>query len=92
VTAHVVDLTIAIHEGHQGKGFGQILLSHLIKWAIANPKIEKIMLHVRSSNKVAIALYEKTGFLVEGIRVKQIKLGPESYLDNIAMALWVGPK
>jgi len=48
------------------------------------------MLHVRSSNKGAIALYEKLGFVVEGIRVRMIKLGPDQYLDNIAMALWVG--
>jgi ribosomal protein S18 acetylase RimI-like enzyme len=91
VTAHAVDLTIAIHEGHQGKGYGKALLSHLIEWARSNPKIEKIMLHVRSSNKNAITLYKRVGFLVEGVRVKFIKLGPNSYLDNIAMALWVGP-
>ena len=89
--AHVVDLTIAIHEGHQRKGFGEAILSHLINWAKSNPKIEKIVLHVRSSNKGAISLYEKTGFVVEGVRVKMIKIGPNQYLDNIAMALWVGP-
>ena len=88
--AHVVDLTIAIHEGHQGKGFGKALLTHLIDWAKANPNVEKIMLHVRSSNTPAVALYEKMGFIVEGVRVKMIKLTPDSYVDNIAMALWVG--
>lgn len=91
VTAHSVDLTIAVHEGHQRKGFGRALMLHLIDWAKANPKIEKIMLHVRSSNEGAIVLYKQLGFLVEGVRVKQIKLGSNSYLDNIAMALWVGP-
>lgn len=58
VTAHAVDLTIAIHEGQQGKGLGTALLAHLIDWAKSNPKIEKIMLHVRSSNKGAINLYD----------------------------------
>lgn len=91
VTAHVVDLTIAIYEGRQGNGFGRSLLAHLIEWAKLNPNIEKIMLHVRSSNQRAIELYQKMGFLVEGVRIKQIKLGPNSYVDNIAMALWVGP-
>ena len=55
VTAHVVDLTIAIHEGHQGKGLGKALLSHLLQLARSNPKIEKVMLHVRSSNTSAIS-------------------------------------
>lgn len=91
VTAHVVDLTIAIHEGHQGKGFGKALMAYLIGWAKANAKIEKIMLHVRSSNENAISLYQNLGFVTEGTRVKQLKIGPNSYLDNIAMALWVGP-
>lgn len=91
VTAHAVNLTLVIHEGFEGKGYGKALLFHLIQWAKSNPEIEKIMLHVRSSNKNAISLYEKMGFVVEGVRVKMIKLGPDSYLDNIAMALWVGP-
>lgn len=90
-TAHAVNLTMAVHEGFQGRGYGKALLNHLVGWAKGNPKVEKIMLHVRSSNMNAIALYKKTGFLVEGVRVKQIKIGPNSYLDNIAMALWVGP-
>jgi len=89
VTSHIVDLTMAVHEGRQGKGYGKALLSHLIDWAKSSPKIEKITLHVRSSNSGAIALYEKMGFAVEGVRVKMIKLGPNQYLDNIAMALWV---
>jgi len=89
VTSHVVDLTMAVHEGYQGKGYGKLLLLNLVEWAKSNPKIEKIMLHVRSSNQIAISLYKRLGFVVEGTRIKQIKLGPNSYLDNIAMGLWV---
>jgi ribosomal protein S18 acetylase RimI-like enzyme len=91
VTAHVVVLTIAIHEGQQGKGFGKLLLSHLIDWARSNAGIEKVMLHVRSSNEVAIGLYKKAGFSLDGVSARQIKLGPNTNLDNIAMSMWVGP-
>src|SRR5690349_20162535 len=38
VTAHVVVLTIAIHEGYQGKGLGRRLMVHLIAWSRAHPK------------------------------------------------------
>ena len=37
VTAHVVDLTLAVHEGYQRKGIGLFLLSHLITWARSSP-------------------------------------------------------
>lgn len=90
VTSHVVFLTIAIHEGHQGQGWGKILMNHLIEWAKANPLIEKFELQVRSSNLRAIKLYEQLGFQQEGRKTKQIKIAPGQYLDNVYMAFWVG--
>lgn len=89
-TSHVVNLTIAIHEGHQGKGHGKKLMNYLIDWAKQNPKIEKFELHVRSSNTRAIQLYESLGFVEEGRKTKQIKYSPTNYQDNIYMAMWVG--
>ncbi|MFO0580604.1 MAG: GNAT family N-acetyltransferase [Polyangia bacterium] len=91
VTSHVVDLTIAVHEGYQGRGIGTRLLSHLIDWARANPRVERIELRVRASNRSAIALYKKLGFVEEGRMVRRLKIGPERYLDDLIMALWVGP-
>lgn len=90
VTAHVVDLTIAVHEGFQGMGLGEKLLSHLIQWARSNPKVERIELRVRASNQRAVALYKKLGFAEEGRMIKRLKIGPASYLDDLIMALWVG--
>lgn len=89
-TSHVVFLTIAIHEGHQGKGFGKLLMNDLITWAKANPKIEKFELQVRSTNTPAIKLYESLGFKEEGRKLKRLKLGPDNYVDDIYMAMWVG--
>lgn len=90
VTSHVVFLTIAIHEGYQGNGWGKILMNNLIEWARSNDKIEKFELQVRSSNLHAIKLYESLGFVEEGRKTKRIKIAPENYLDDIYMALWVG--
>lgn len=91
VTSHVVELTIAVHEGFQGMGFGKKLLTHLIQWARANPKIDRFELRVRASNTRAIELYKKSGFIEEGRMIKRLKIGPGTYLDDIIMALWVGP-
>jgi ribosomal protein S18 acetylase RimI-like enzyme len=89
-TAHVVSLTIAIHEGFQGVGLGRRLMEHLIEWARKSPKVEKIELRVRCSNTPAISLYEKLGFVEEGRMVMRIKTSEGQYLDDIIMGLWVG--
>lgn len=91
VTSHVVFLNIAIHEGHQGRGIGKMLMKHLVEWAKAHPKIEKFELQVRSSNVGAIKLYESLGFVEEGRKIKRLKYGPNDYQDDIYMSLWVGP-
>ncbi len=92
VTSHVVTLSIAVHEGSQGRGVGKRLMNELIRWSTSNPSVEKIELQVRSSNHRAIALYEAFGFVEEGRKTKRLKLGPGDYLDDVYMALWVGPR
>ena len=72
-------------------GFGKMLLSHLLQWARSNPKVERVELRVRASNTRAIELYRKLGFIEEGRMIKRLKIGPGNYLDDISMAIWVGP-
>jgi ribosomal protein S18 acetylase RimI-like enzyme len=90
-TSHVVGLTIAVHEGHQGKGVGRALMNELVAWSKSNPRVEKIELHVRSSNERAIALYRSFDFVEEGRITKRIKIGSDDYLDDVCMGLWLGP-
>ena len=58
---------IAVLKAYRRQGIGALLLDALVKEAI---KLEMIglTLEVRVSNKSAIALYEKYGFIVEGYR------------------------
>ncbi len=51
----------------------------------------KVELQVRSSNERAIALYRSLGFVEEGRKTRRLKIGPNKYLDDLYMALWVGP-
>jgi len=90
-TSHVVRLTIAVHEGHQGQGVGRALMSELLHWARLNPRVEKVELQVRSSNEHAITLYRSFGFVEEGRKTRRLKVDPNEYLDDVYMALWVGP-
>ncbi|MCT8976371.1 ribosomal protein S18-alanine N-acetyltransferase [Clostridium sp. CX1] len=73
---------IAVHPEYRGIGAGNLLLEALIEIC----KIEsicKITLEVRKSNKIAQSLYEKYGFIQEGIR-------KEYYGDNKedAIIMW----
>jgi len=86
---HVVHLTLVAHMGWQGQGVGSALLVALIDWARAAPAVEKIELHVRSSNTRAQALYRKNGFEEMGRWQRRVKIGPNEYLDDVAMELFV---
>lgn len=90
-TSHVVRLTIAVHEGSQHQGIGRMLMTELLAWARSNPGVEKVELQVRSSNAPALALYGSLGFIEEGRKTRRLKLGPGQYVDDVYMALWVGP-
>lgn len=90
VTAHVVRLTIAVHEGHQGRGVGRALMEALLAWARSNAGVEKVELQVRASNERALALYRSLGFVEEGRKTRRLKLGDGEYVDDVYMALWVG--
>ncbi len=89
--SHVVRLTIAVHDGHQRQGIGRALMHELLSWARTNPWVEKVELQVRSSNEAAISLYRSLGFVEEGRKTRRLKIAPNEYLDDIYMALWVGP-
>ena len=85
--AHIMRLTIAVHEGHQGQGVGKLMMSHLIDWAKNTPSVEKIELHVRATNLQAIALYKSVGFVEEGRLTRRIKISDGHYLDDLTMGL-----
>ncbi len=58
---------VAVNSKYRGKGYGKILVNHLIKQS----ELEKaffITLEVRKSNKNAISLYEKCNFKLLGER------------------------
>ncbi|MCA9262752.1 MAG: GNAT family N-acetyltransferase [Planctomycetales bacterium] len=89
--SHVSQLTVVVHPGHTGNGFGKALLKYAIHWARTSAAVEKIELRVRSTNVRAIGLYESLGFVREGVLKRRIKM-QQGYADDICMALFVdGP-
>ena len=69
----------------RGEGIGSALLQFLIDWGESNPTIDKLALSVFVTNTRAIALYRRFGFVEEGRRIKEVKLGSSEYVDDILM-------
>jgi ribosomal-protein-alanine N-acetyltransferase len=59
--------TLAIHPDFQKKGFGQQFLAFIFSQLISE-SIVRIFLEVRQSNSIAINLYRKFGFEIDGER------------------------
>lgn len=67
VAGEVTLMNVAIAPEHQGLGGGCFLLQFLLDYARQNNQ-QEIWLEVRASNKSAIALYQKLGFVEVDLR------------------------
>ncbi|WP_193744842.1 GNAT family N-acetyltransferase [Geomicrobium sp. JCM 19037] len=77
---------MSIQEHFTGQGIGKKLLTEFLKWAEAEEGLEKVSLEVYASNKRAISLYDKFGFL-EDARVEKLRKEADgSYVDDVHMS------
>ncbi|WP_273124828.1 GNAT family N-acetyltransferase [Bacillus weihaiensis] len=83
-TSHRVEFGLGVVKEHWGIGIGKNLLQQFIKWADCNG-IRKITLQVLETNKKARTLYEKEGFIVEGILRDDKLLSDGNYYQTIIM-------
>ncbi|MCK6257143.1 GNAT family N-acetyltransferase [Fictibacillus sp. KIGAM418] len=65
-----------INSKGQGLGIGKEVMDYSIQWGKENG-LYKIWLTVFSENKIAIRLYEKAGFTVEGVQKGQVIINQE---------------
>lgn len=87
--AHVGEFGLSVLKEWRGRGIGSLLLKAMIAWAEQNQAIEKINLHVLSSNDHAIKLYRNFGFIEEGRKLREIKYANGTYVDDVLMAKFV---
>ncbi len=83
--AHVGWLGMGMKKSHRGRGLGEALLRKLIEGA-KNFGFERIFLDVYASNEGAVALYEKLGFVQDGLKKKASKWKGR-YEDHVLMTL-----
>lgn len=71
-TRHAGEFGVSVLRAYWGTGTGRALVEALIAWAEASGVIRKLDLRVRTDNARAIALYERLGFVREGIRTRDM--------------------
>lgn len=86
--AHHGSLGMSVHPDWRGRGVGFALLSKLIEWARANPRLSCVRLQVIADNERALGLYRKLGFVEEGRRRDFINYG-DRVVDDILMYVMV---
>ena len=66
---------IAICPGRRGQGFGEAFIRLVLERILLASEFERIELNVYTFNTPAIRLYEKLGFVREGVRRAAVKVG-----------------
>ena len=83
---HTADIVVGIREAYRRQRIGSKFFQRLDDWAQENGII-RLELSVECENIAAKNLYEKSGFKVEGIRKKSMKVGgrfvDEYYMGKI---------
>jgi ribosomal-protein-alanine N-acetyltransferase len=82
----LLHLGMAVELGWRGRGVGTALLARAIAWA-RDEKAHKICLEVFPHNTAAIALYEKYGFVREGLFRTHVRRLSGELWDSIPMGL-----
>jgi RimJ/RimL family protein N-acetyltransferase len=77
---------MSVHRGWRNQGIGSALMARAIEWAKSTRLVTRIELNVFVRNEMAIHLYEKFGFQVEGRRRRAVYLDGE-FVDDYIMAL-----
>lgn len=77
-------LVIGILQDYQHQGLGQTFFKELEHWALSN-QIKRLELTVLVRNAAAIALYQKNGFSIEGVRRCSMQFDSE-FVDEFYMS------
>lgn len=82
-TAHVCEIGLHLIKPYRERGIGSKMLEYAIEWAKAKG-YKKLDACIFTSNKRSLNLFRKFGFVVEGKRMKQFRIGNE-YIDEVIM-------
>jgi len=83
---HTGEFGVSVFKDYWGQGIGTAMVQELIHWSKDSKVIRKLNLRVRSDNDRAIRVYEKLGFVQEGLITREFFIS-EQFYDCICMGL-----
>lgn len=83
---HAVTLGMSVDQAYRNQGIGGQLMARTIEWAKGTGIVKRIELAVFERNAIAIHLYQKFGFEIEGKR-RKAGFRDGAYHDGLIMAL-----
>ena len=86
-TRHILSINIAILQSYTGRGLGAELFGAMELWA-RRKRIKRLELSVMLNNKPAQKLYERLGFVREGIKRGSMFVDGE-FIDEYYMCKWL---
>ncbi len=78
-------LALGVLDGYKKQGIGSSLLREVISWAQLH-NLYRLQLQVQTENEIAVSLYRKFSFEVEGV-IKKASFVNGRYVDKLQMAL-----
>ena len=82
--AHVGHAQLSVDRDYRGRGIGTLLLGQLFAWAGAHG-LSRVEIQVLSNNPGAIRLYERVGFVRDGLRRGAVIVDGE-YVDAVCLS------
>lgn len=82
-TAHILNIGLHIIPAYRGLGIGSQMLVYAINWAIER-RFKKLEANIFTTNKKSLHLFERAGFIEEGMRHKRIRIGNQ-YIDEVLL-------
>jgi RimJ/RimL family protein N-acetyltransferase len=83
---HETTLGITVKAGRRGEGIGTRMMMQAIEWARGSGVVKRVQLEVIAENVEALKLYERLGFVAEGVR-KRAFWKQERWMDSVVMGL-----
>lgn len=85
VLSRTGDLQLIVDQQMRGKGIGAELMRHAIAWADGGA-LDRIEIFVRATNTRALSLYERFGFVQEGVLRRRIRRDAGVRIDDVILA------